>query len=444
MRKLEEVKKKKASNSSMNALIVQENAGEDEFGGVEVWSTDSEDEEVRRPTHGKALVTKNEGSGGKCFIVTNGPSTESANTEPNLTENKCFAAKPEDEVIAECESVVSSEETSMSYRLGLDKIETFIDSKEHKSMLKDILDENDRLKIKTETIRTFDESNAKIVKDNKINLDNSSEFDAESEMSEISVEDVVDCSKFVKNETQSEKPLISENSVEFARLSKEQKPKLKEKPLVYQKVQTVPNQVYAVTGVTQRQTAKLRIIIDEDNAEGCEDYFWSAPIDNADETVGLSEKTTWRVKGRYIPEPINKPSSFDIPSTSGTKDVPEEPSVEPDVPIERKEPKGPLKRQEAPEVQTKESTETKMEDKTNATQKEKPQASFNVHKSQKELAEQKRLRNQRYASNLNERKRHWNSQNPNYEPSRKESMDKGKEKSKENFSPNSYYSKSQN
>ena len=105
----------------------------------------------------------------------------------------------------------------------------------------------------------------------------------------------------------------------------------------------------------------------------------------------MSEKTTWRVKGRYIPEPINKPSSFDIPSTSGTKDVPEEPLVEPDVPIERKEPKGPLKRQEAPEVQTKESTETKMEDKTTATQKEKPKASFNVHKSQKELAEQKDL-----------------------------------------------------
>ena len=355
-----------------------------------------------------------------------------------------FLEFKEDEVIAECESEVSSEETSMSYRLGLDKIETFIDSKEHKSMLKDILDENDRLKIKTETIRTFDESNAKIVKDNKINLDNSSEFDAESEMSEISVEDVVDCSKFVKNETQSEKPLISENSVEFARLSKEQKPKLKEKALVYQKVQTVPNQVYAVTGVTQRQTAELRIIVDEDNAEGCEDYFWSAPIDNADETVGLSEKTTWRVKGRYIPEPINKPSSFDIPSTSGTKDVLEEPLVEPDVPIERKEPKGPLKRQEAPEVQTKESTETKMEDKTTATQKEKPKASFNVHKSQKELAEQKRLRNQRYATNLNERKKHWNSQNPNYEPLRKESMNKGKEKLKENFSPNSYYSKSEN
>ena len=79
---------------------------------------------------------------------------------------------------------MSSEDTSSLYRLGLDKIETFIDSKEHKSMLKNILDENDRQKIKTETIQTFDLSNAKIVQDNKINLDNSSEFDAESEMSE--------------------------------------------------------------------------------------------------------------------------------------------------------------------------------------------------------------------------------------------------------------------
>nr|KAJ0190459.1 hypothetical protein LSAT_V11C800444910 [Lactuca sativa] len=253
-------------------------------------------------------------------------------------------------------------------------------------------------------------------------------------MSEISVEDEVDCSKFMKHETENEKPLISENSVELARLSKEQKPNLKEKVVVYQKVLTMPNQVYVVTGVTQRQTTELRIIVDEDNVEGCEDYFWSAPIDNADETVGLSNTTTWRVKGRYIPEPIKKPSSFDIPSSSGTKDVPEEPMVEPDVPIKREEPK----------VQTKKSTESKMKSKITATQKEKPKASFNTHKSQNELAEHKRLRNKRYATNLNERKKHWNSQNPNYEPLRKESMNKGKEKLKENFSPNSYYSKSQN
>ena len=85
-----------------------------------------------------------------------------------------------------------------------------------------------------------------------------------------------------------------------------------------------------------------------------------------------------------------------------------------------------------------------MSNKTTETQKEKPKASFNIHKSQKEVAEQKHLRNQRHAKNLNERKRHWNSQNSNYEPPRKGSMDNGKEKLKENFSPNSYYSKSQN
>ena len=84
--------------------------------------------------------------------------------------------------------------------------------------------------------------------------------------------------------------------------------------------------------------------------------------------------------------------------------------------------------------------------KTTKTQKKKPKSSFNIHKSQKELAEQKRQRNQRYMKNLNERKRYWQSQNPNYVPPKKESIAKGKEKlkGKENFSPNSYYSKAQN
>mgnify|MGYP001549080572 FL=1 len=67
-----------------------------------------------------------------------------------------FLEFKEDEVIAECESIMSSDEISVTYKYGLDKIETFIDSKEHKSMLKNLLGENDRLKIKSETIRTFD------------------------------------------------------------------------------------------------------------------------------------------------------------------------------------------------------------------------------------------------------------------------------------------------
>ena len=120
--------------------------------------------------------------------------------------------------------------------------------------------------------------------------------------------------------------------------------------MVYNKVQTIPNQVYVVTGVTAKQTAELKILVDKENAEGCDDYFWSAPIDNADETIGLSEQTSWRVKGRYVAEPINKPSSFDKPSTSGTKEIPEEPMRELVVPT-----------------------------KTTETQKKKPKSSFNVH-----------------------------------------------------------------
>lgn len=60
-----------------------------------------------------------------------------------------------------CEVVVSSDEISPAYRIGLDKIKSFIKSKDHKDMLKNILDENDKLKIKTETMQKFDSFNAK-------------------------------------------------------------------------------------------------------------------------------------------------------------------------------------------------------------------------------------------------------------------------------------------
>ena len=81
-----------------------------------------------------------------------------------------FLEFKEDEVIAECESIVSSEETSNAYKIRLHKIETFIDSKEHKCMLKNLLDENDRLKIKSETIQSFATSNAKLILENKMNI----------------------------------------------------------------------------------------------------------------------------------------------------------------------------------------------------------------------------------------------------------------------------------
>ncbi|XP_023759336.1 uncharacterized protein LOC111907759 [Lactuca sativa] len=55
----------------MNAVIVQGNIIDDEFRGIEVWSTDSEDEEVRKPTDGRAFVEKegNSKSGGRYLMV---------------------------------------------------------------------------------------------------------------------------------------------------------------------------------------------------------------------------------------------------------------------------------------------------------------------------------------------------------------------------------------
>ena len=72
LRKLEEIKKKKSADNSMHALIMQENKDDDEFGSVEVWSTDSEDGEVCMPNYCRSFFVKAEDShlGAKCFMVT--------------------------------------------------------------------------------------------------------------------------------------------------------------------------------------------------------------------------------------------------------------------------------------------------------------------------------------------------------------------------------------
>lgn len=67
-----------------------------------------------------------------------------------------FLEFKEDEVIAKCESIISSDELSVTYKYGLDKIEAFIEYKEHKYMLKNLLDENNKFQIKTETLHKFD------------------------------------------------------------------------------------------------------------------------------------------------------------------------------------------------------------------------------------------------------------------------------------------------
>ena len=75
-------------------------------------------------------------------------------------------------------------------------------------MLKNLLDGNDKLKLKNETMQKFDSLNAKLCSETKINVQNTFEFDVDDDMSEISVEDEVDCSEFVKSEPESTKNLI--------------------------------------------------------------------------------------------------------------------------------------------------------------------------------------------------------------------------------------------
>jgi len=100
MKKLEEIKRKKAAtNPSMNALIVQGSVEDDEFGGVQVWATDSEDDEVRKPSHGKAYVARGGESSGKCLMVTDvshmtGYIIDGENEDTKEREDLCFTAKP--------------------------------------------------------------------------------------------------------------------------------------------------------------------------------------------------------------------------------------------------------------------------------------------------------------------------------------------------------------
>lgn len=139
-----------------------------------------------------------------------------------------------------CESIVSSVETSDAYRIGLDKIESYIQAKDNKNILKHLLDKNDKRQIKYNTILKFESLSTKLSSDNKLNAENTFEFDEDSDMSEISVVDEVDCSKFIKNELFTAKVLISEDSVEFSQISKTKPEVLKAKAIVFLKSKLSP------------------------------------------------------------------------------------------------------------------------------------------------------------------------------------------------------------
>ena len=67
---------------------MQENVADDEFGGVEIWFTNLEDEEVFNPTHGKAFVAKEEGSevAGRCLMMSHPVNAETQ----RVTVKSCF------------------------------------------------------------------------------------------------------------------------------------------------------------------------------------------------------------------------------------------------------------------------------------------------------------------------------------------------------------------
>ena len=125
---------------------------------------------------------------------------------------------------------------------------------------------------------------------------------------------------------------------------------------VFPKVQTFQNQVFVNTGLNKNDTSKLTSLVVGDNANGCDECFWSKPIDNGDETKSLLEMTPSKTKAKYVLEPLNRVNlCYDNAAQSGTKDV---------------------------------SSETSSEQHETTVRKEKPKS--NIHKSTEELIAKKR------------------------------------------------------
>ncbi|KAI3767848.1 hypothetical protein L2E82_18277 [Cichorium intybus] len=502
-KKIAELKKNDAS-STKAAFVVKEDS---EFGAIEVWSTDSEDEEVRNPTHGRCLMVKADHSESRgystdgcqasasCFAakpvyeqveeceavvkkvrsilkslnicsssydaelddlrftvsslsdslkrtrLSNSNLNDQLSRISNKNEERrmriealeselvkarddiiyvkrdnlvlvkqrnifCLIAKrlynnitqlhldcdigrglhkmilpflelKEDEIDAEChrcETIVSSDEVSEAYRIGLDKIESYIQSKEHKSMVKEYFSENDHEEIKTATLKNFHSLCSKLNSDNTPINENISDFD-EIDMSEISVEDEIDYSEFVSNSTETKKNLISENSVTFARIVEcKGSHTLTEQATVFPKIHTVPNQVFVKQGLNTKDVTEVKVLVDNDNSDVCDSFFWSKPIDNSDETKGLSEMTSWKSRGNYISGSLNCKNSVSQSGSWGTENL----------------------------------KSNSLNPKTSTFKSDSNRCSTSyVHKSPEELIAKRKQMNARYKKNLKERKQFW-------------------------------------
>lgn len=131
---------------------------------------------------------------------------------------------------------------------------------------------------------------------NKLNSDESciikSEYENdESDLSEIYVEDEIDCSSFVTFDDKPKSNLNYEDSFDFEQFIVNDCIKiLKEKAFVFPKVQSTPNQVFLTKGLDKSSTNDLTSMVKNDNNASCEYRFWYEPIDNNEETIGFSEK----------------------------------------------------------------------------------------------------------------------------------------------------------
>ena len=96
-----------------------------------------------------------------------------------------------------------------------------------------------------------------------------------------------------------------------------------ERKLWIQKLELeLPNQVFVKTGLNINDTPELTSLVDNDNVNGSDKFFWSKPIDNVDKTKGLSKLTSWKTKGKYVSERLNRVNhSYDKAGPSIRNDI---------------------------------------------------------------------------------------------------------------------------
>lgn len=116
----------------------------------------------------------------------------------------------------------------------------------------------------------------------------------ESVMSEVSTEDEIDYSSSPKSVDEPKRDLILEDSCKYNQnVQNGNLDQLETKVVVFLKVKSTQNQVFFVKiGLDNLDTSKFTCSVKTDNKTPSKNHFWSNPIDNSAETVGLSDQTS--------------------------------------------------------------------------------------------------------------------------------------------------------